>query len=237
MSNRAARRTSRSRRTPQKVSRGAGFQVPWVPVGGAVVAIAVVAVIVFVVLQSGGSSSDVSEEAIAAEADDSATWPGEYIDLPAIYGGAYPETAGHVSRDVDYEADGNANPPVGGPHWSGGGCEDPESASPFCGPAPWGIFRDAYQPETLVHNMEHGGVVVWYNFDDTALRDQLEAVVKAHLEDDQLVVLAPYPDMEADTIAITSWTRIDQFPVSEFTPERIDTFIDAHDRRFNPEHF
>jgi hypothetical protein len=234
MSNRNTRRTSKNRRTPQKASGGAQF--PWVPAGIVAGVVAVIVVIIVVVLQAGGSSDD-KAAAVAAEADDSTTWPGTWVDLPSIYGGPYPDTGGHVSVAVDYEADGNSNPPAGGPHWSGACGEDPNSAPPFCGPAPIGIYRDPWPAETLVHNMEHGGVVVWYNFDDTALRDELEAVVEAHLEDNEPVTMAPYHDMEDNTIAITSWSRIEKFPVSEYTKERVDTFINAHQRRFNPEHF
>jgi hypothetical protein len=43
--------------------------------------------------------------------------------------------------------------------------------------------------------------------------------------------------MEPETIAITSWTRLDKFPVSELTKERLQTFIDANHKRFNPEGF
>lgn len=230
----AARKTSRSRRTPQRAGRGGGSRLPLVPIAAVVGALVVIGAIVFVIMQAGGSSGD-KKAAIAAEADSRATLPGQYVDLPAIYGGPYSATAGHVQRQVDYEADQGVNPPVGGPHWSGGGCEDPASAAAFCGPAPWGIFRDPYEPETLVHNMEHAGVVVWYNTADTALRDELEAIVEPLVKDHKLVVMAPYPNMEPDTIALTSWTRIDKFPVSEFTAERVTTFIDAHERRFNPE--
>lgn len=235
MSNRGQRSPSRSRRTPQKASAGA-MQFPWIPAGVVAGVLAVVAVVAFVIFQAGGSSSD-NADAVAAEADRSTSLPGIYVDLPAIYGGPYGETGGHVSVAVDYEADGNSNPPAGGPHWSGPCGEDPNSAPPFCGPAPIGIYREAWPAETLVHNMEHAGVIVWYNFDDITLRDEIEAVVKAHLEKDQLVVMAPYPDMEPDTIALTSWSRIDKFPASEYTKERVDRFIDVHDRRFNPEGF
>jgi hypothetical protein len=212
------------------------MQISWPLVVGAVGVVAVVALVVFLIMQSGGSSTNFDEADIAAEADSSTDLPGEYVDLPAIYGGAYPETAGHVREDVDYAAVGNSNPPAGGPHWSGTCGEDPTAAPPFCGPAPWGIYRDPWDPETLVHNMEHGGVVVWYNSDDPAVRDQLEAVVKERLDDGKFIVLAPYPDMEDDTIAITSWSRLDKFPASELTDERVNTFIDANERRFNPEH-
>ena len=43
--------------------------------------------------------------------------------------------------------------------------------------------------------------------------------------------------MESDTIAITSWSRIDKFPVSELTKDRLQDFIDDNHKRFNPEGF
>lgn len=232
---RSARRTakaSRSRRTPKRADRQ-GLQLPWIPIAIAVGAAAIVAIIAFVVMQS-GSSKD-TDAAIAAEADKSTSIPGQYVDLPTIYGGPYNATAGHVSTQVDYSAQG-VDPPVGGPHWSGSCGEDPTTAPAFCGPAPKGIYRDPWEPETLVHNMEHGFAVVWYNTDDTAIRDQLEALVEA-AGDDKLLVMAPYPEMEPNTIALTSWSRIDKFPTSEFTADRVSKFIDVNERRFNPEHF
>jgi hypothetical protein len=43
--------------------------------------------------------------------------------------------------------------------------------------------------------------------------------------------------MEPNTIALTSWTRLDKFPVSEFNRNRVSTFIEEHNKRFNPEGF
>ena len=43
--------------------------------------------------------------------------------------------------------------------------------------------------------------------------------------------------MEPKTIAITSWTRLDKFPVAEPTEERLQRFIDENHKRFNPEGF
>lgn len=179
-----------------------------------------------------------------AEADDDPSLPGEYVDLPAIYGGYYgnaggPNTAAHVAQDVDYVADGNSNPPAGGPHWGSGPCgSDPTApASLYCGPAPWGIYREPWEPETLVHNMEHAGFIIWYNTADADVIDELEDLAEERLRDGQTLVLAPYPDMEVDYIAVTSWSRIDKFPVEEFERSRIETFIDAHLCRFDPEGF
>ena len=233
MSSRSRRRGSRGHGRPQRRAR----RLPLVPLVAVVVVVGVVALIAFVVTQSGGGSGSSNEDAIAAEADRDPALPGEFVDLVEIYGGPYNETAGHVSVAVDYEADGNSNPPAGGPHWSGSCGEDPSEAPPFCGPAPWGVFREEWQPETLVHNMEHGGAVVWYNTDDQDVIDTLEALVEQHLLDDDIVVMAPYSGMEDDTIAVTSWSRIDKFPTSEFTEARVEAFLDAHVRRFNPEDF
>ena len=182
---------------------------------------------------------------VAVEADDDPSLPGEYVDIPSIYGGyGAPDAEGlrvfppHVEVDVDYVADGNSKPPAGGPHWGSAACgNEPDAAPPFCGPAPRGTYIDPWDAETLVHNMEHGGLVVWYNSSDGEVIDDLEDLIIERLENRQLLVMAPYPDMEEDHIAITGWSRIDKFPVEEYTRERVAEFIEAHERRFNPEDF
>lgn len=181
--------------------------------------------------------------ATAAEADDDPRLPGEFVDVASIYGGPYGDPDSFVSRHIeiaaDYDGDGNSNPPAGGPHWGSAVCgTEPLDAPPFCGPAPWGIFRDAWPPETLLHNMEHGGLVVWYNTDTQGVIDELKEIVLERVTTgDQLLVMTPYPNMEEEHIAITGWSRVDKFPVEEYTRERVEEFIDTHERRFNPEGF
>ncbi|MEX2158643.1 MAG: DUF3105 domain-containing protein [Dehalococcoidia bacterium] len=204
--------------------------------------VAVVAIVGFIIVQSGGDRSAQSEEAVEAEANDDPSLPGEYVNVPEIYDGYWGNTGGtntgeHVRRDVDYEADGNSNPPAGGPHWSGQCGDDPSEAPAFCGPAPWGIYNEPWDPETLVHNMEHAGAVIWYNTADQGVIDDLESIVEDQLNDGKLLVMAPYRDMEAETIALTSWSRIEKFLVGEYSEERVKEFIDVHERRFNPEDF
>jgi hypothetical protein len=207
---------------------------------GGIAAAAVV--IVFVFLQSREGRSGDKDAAIAAERDASTTIPGEFVNLPEIYGGPYSETAGHVTQQVDYASDCsptnpemcNTNPPVGGPHWSGRCGDDPTNAPSFCGPAPFGVYRAEWAPETLVHNMEHAGVVLWYNTDDQEVIDELEQYIGDRGGN---LVMAPYSDMEENTIAITSWSRIDKFPVAEYTLDRVEQFIDVNHKRFNPEGF
>ena len=179
--------------------------------------------------------------AAAVELSEDPELPGEHVALPEIYqderglasygsDGSVPNTAPHVTDDIDYAAVGNSNPPAGGPHWAGACPSDPLEAN-RCGPAPWGIYRDPWPPQTLVHNMEHGGMVIWYNTTDQTVIDDMESFV----QDLFPVVLTPYPDMEDETIAMTTWGRILKFPVSEYTRERLEEFEDVHNCRFNPE--
>ena len=206
---------------------------------------AIVGLVGYLIWQQGKPAGSSFEGAAAIELDPAPDLPGEYVNLPELYkderGLAHygasssegPNTATHVTGDVDYAAAGNSNPPVGGPHWGAGTCgPDPETSPGNCGPAPWGIYRAPWDAETLVHNLEHGGAVIWYNTTDQSVIDDLENYVK---DVKGPVVLTPYPDMEPEMVALTTWGRIDKFPVSEYTTDRVDQFIDANNCRFNPE--
>jgi hypothetical protein len=127
--------------------------------------------------------------------------------------------AGNFSDPLCY----HSNPPTSGPHAPN--------------PAPFQVLDSPAPKENLVHSMEHGGVVVWHNTSNQAAVTQLTQVVSDALVRGNLVVMSRYADMEADSIAITSWTRLDKFPVSEMSRQRIMDFIEAHQRRFNPEGF
>lgn len=241
---RRARGSARSRRTPVP-PRGAGrrLRIPWIPV---VVVAGVAVVVVFVaylIIQAGKPPKDEFGEAARIEADNNPELPGEWINLPEIYtqdgepafygNNDGPNTANHVGREVDYSE--QELPPAGGPHWAGGCADDPDESSPFCGPAPWGIYRTPWDAETLVHNMEHAGAVIWYNTADQEIIDQLEDFASDNK--DKLLVLAPYPEMEAEMIAITVWSRRDKFPASEYNRDRLEKFMDELYCRFDPENF
>ena len=226
-----------SRRTPVKASDVGGPNIPWTPIVvifGLAAVVGLVGYLIWQVSQPAGEGSGV-----AAEANDDPNLPGEWVDLPSIYGGPYSATAPHVSRDVDYEADQGELPPVGGPHWgTAGACPpDPETAPIYCGPVPWGIFDEPWPMASVVHNMEHAGVILWYNTTDEALIDEMAELIERRLNRGDLLVMLPLPEMEEETIALTGWSRREKFPVSEYTEDRVNEFIDKHDRRFNPEDF
>jgi hypothetical protein len=125
----------------------------------------------------------------------------------------------NISKPVCY----NSNPPTSGPHSST--------------PMPFKVLDNPAPKENLVHNMEHGGVVIWYNTDDQNVIKQLADLTNNELDRRRLVVMTKYTEMEPNTVALTAWTRLDKMSVSEFTVKRARDFIEENSKRFNPEGF
>lgn len=102
----------------------------------------------------------------------------------------------------------NSNPPTSGQHVQN--------------IANWGIHSDPVEKETLVHNLEDGGVVIYYNDEaDKNTISRLEQIVDKY---DTHALLNPYPEMN-DKIVLTAWGRIDR--LNEFDENRIASFINA----------
>ena len=124
----------------------------------------------------------------------------------------------------------NSNPPTSGPH------------APS--PAPWGVSDTELPEEVPIHNMEHGGVVIWYDCQGGAsplgsagcqqLRDQLAAIVRPAVAAGKEVLMTPYSGM-TNRIALTAWQTLDAF--DDFDQARIEAFMASYERRFNPENF
>ena len=242
---RATRGSARSRRTPVRPARRRGPRLPLIPLAVVVGIAVVIGAIVYLIWQQTQPTGDTFGEAARIEADNDPSLPGEWVNLAeayaeggelARYGGmGGPGTGDHVEREMDYASE-QGLPPAGGPHWGKTTCtDDPDTSSPFCGPVLPGIYRKPWPEEALVHTMEHAGVVIWYNTTDQAMIDQLEDFAKDN--DDKNLALVPYPDMEAEHVAISVWSRRDKFPVGEYDRDRLDNFIDALYCRFDPEGF
>ena len=87
----------------------------------------------------------------------------------------------------------------------------------------WGIYDRFIPDETLVHNLEHGGVRIHYDCPDGCpdLVDRLADIARRERE----VVMSPYPDM-GSKIALVAWTVVDK--LDELDEERVVDFINAH---------
>jgi hypothetical protein len=172
------------------------------------VGVLVVAVIVFGFL--GGGGQDLDTEAAPVE-----DYPHAELQMFP------PDPAGrtHFPQGETYDAY-NSNPPTSGPH-----------TNVAAGPA---VYEQPVPKETVVHNMEHGNVVIWYNcgggpepLDATEcgeLRQGLGNITTEANNNGKQVVMTPYPDME-NRIALTAWQFLDAF--DEFDESRVRTFVDT----------
>jgi hypothetical protein len=115
----------------------------------------------------------------------------------------------HIEEGTKSPVAYNSTPPTSGPHYGS--------------LASWGIHTEPIPDELMVHNLEDGGVGIWYDCPDGCpdLLSQLESVAERYHEG---VLLAPYPGMDT-RIALTAWNRIDQF--DEFDADRLVRFIRA----------
>lgn len=121
----------------------------------------------------------------------------------------------------------NSTPPTSGPHYGN-----------LVG---WGIYNEPQRYEHLVHNLEDGGVVVYYQCPDgcSEMVQELTDLVRPYIDQGRHVVLVPndpnwsingsqplQKDMGA-TIALTAWQRI--LKLDEVDSGAIRTFIERYE--------
>jgi hypothetical protein len=227
------------RQRQERQSAGGKGGLPLTTIAAVVGGIAIVAIILYAVFQA-TTASDGVPEWHQAELDDDPHIPGVYYAPHPGFDGV-PETgderqhfnvgqvvpictqeqidAGTVSDPLCY----TSNPPTSGPH-----SNTPQGFTNLENPAP---------KENILHSMEHGGVYIWYNTSDQAAIDLIKDLVNENTDRRRFVGSTIYTEMEEETIAITSWTRLDKFPVSELTKERLQQFVNENEKRFNPEGF
>ena len=126
--------------------------------------------------------------------------------------------SGHVETgiDVDYSTD----PPTSGQHYGA--------------PMPAGVYNagDIIAPfpeSNIVHSMEHGYVVFWYNCSSMSLAacEQLKSQIAAVLSKvgSQKVIVYPWNTI-AESLVMTSWTQIQRF--STFDADLAADFVLAN---------
>lgn len=121
----------------------------------------------------------------------------------------------------------NSIPPTSGPHYGN--------------LVSWGIHADPQRYEHLVHNLEDGGVVIYYQCPEGCpeLVQELEALVQPYVAQGRHIVLAPndptwsinggpplHQDMEA-RIAVTTWQRI--LKLDEVDSGKMRSFIERYE--------
>ena len=112
----------------------------------------------------------------------------------------------------------NSDPPTSGQHW--------------VEPAEAGFYSSAPADEQLIHNLEHGYVVIYYNctaLDESrctalkdGIRDTMAEAGNTELTRTPKTIAAPRPGMDAQ-VAATSWGRL--YKSSELDRQELLTFI------------
>lgn len=116
----------------------------------------------------------------------------------------------HIASPTTPHTAYNSDPPTSGPHLEGLGPEGWQEVS-------------AVSKEQYVHNLEDGGIVIYYKPDlDQGQKDQLRNLVESL---GSKVTAAPYPGLKTP-IALTAWTRLDELP--SFDETRIRNFVEAY---------
>ena len=109
---------------------------------------------------------------------------------------------------------------------------DPPTSGPHAAPIQAGFYDEAAPDESLVHNLEHGYVVIWYNcagMDEVAcdafkaqIRDVMERAGTVDLSGATKVIAVPRPTLPGP-IAATSWGRL--YQPEAFDAAELLTFI------------
>jgi Protein of unknown function (DUF3105) len=130
---------------------------------------------VLAVLAFGGGGSSSSGGLIQTSACSEESFPG-----------LKPNHLSNPNANVTY----NSFPPSSGPHYQQ--------------PAPWGIYPDSVKQTILVHNLEHGGIVIQYG--NGVSKDDVEKLQSFYQDDPYGLVVAPY-DRLGKKIAATAWNE------------------------------
>ncbi|WP_370587943.1 DUF3105 domain-containing protein [Trichocoleus sp. FACHB-591] len=107
----------------------------------------------------------------------------------------------------------NSNPPTSGPHYAIW--------------AQWGIHAKAPLDERLVHNLEHGGVIISYKpeqIQGQAL-EQIKAQVRDLSKNNPRIILTPRPNLDT-AIALTAWGYLQK--LDRYDPSAVTAFYNAH---------
>jgi len=175
--------------------------------------LAVVAVVVAVIVVAAAVLTLLGGKGLDKEASAVKDYP--YPDIKMFP----PDPGGRTHIPAGQSYNYNSNPPTSGPH--------------TIKPAELGVHDEPVPKETLVHNMEHGQIVFWYNCNApqplspdacNTLKQSLAAVVSDALQRNKRVVMSPYSEME-HTVALTAWQFLDAF--DQFDGQRVRTFIDT----------
>jgi hypothetical protein len=106
----------------------------------------------------------------------------------------------------------------------------PSSGNHFPQQSAYGFLGTDLIPEAVVHNMEHGSVVLWYQPDDADLAGKVNQLVRSLGQ--QCIVAGSYADQSFD-ITATVWGRA--LPLEAYDETQLRAFISEYRGEAGPE--
>lgn len=117
----------------------------------------------------------------------------------------------HIAEIGERHPDYSTNPPTSG--WHVGNL------------APWGAYDYVIPDELVLHNMEDGGVVLWYILGTPAENQTRIRQLQEIADGFQKTVIAPRDDMPTP-YAATAWQRIARY--EDLDPTNMHAFLAAY---------
>jgi hypothetical protein len=140
--------------------------------------VALVVVVLIVALAGGGSNAKAAIKTIRAQGC-------QYRKYPAL-----PRTPHYSTLTPNPPPKWNSFPPTSGRH--------------YYQPLPFGLYTEAVPEIRLVHNLEHGAVILQYG--DKVSAAQVQQINAWYQKDANAIVVAPLPKL-GNKVALTSWTN------------------------------
>jgi hypothetical protein len=141
--------------------------------------LAALGVVVLALFAFGGSASELSPAKAAA-----AIRAGG-----CTYKSVSAEVSGQHVSTLNAKIKWNTFPPSNGKH--------------YFSPAIWDFYDEPVNPRQLVHNEEHGGMIIWYG--NKVSQQTKDEIRRFYDEDPNAIVVTPLPSL-ANKIAMTAWT-------------------------------
>ncbi len=114
-------------------------------------------------------------------------------------------TSPHIEPD-EVPSGYNSNPPTSGEH--------------YVQPAPWGVYAETLPDQTLIHNLEHGGI--WISYRDKNDKDTVKALEDLAEKYDSHLIVTYRPENDSPII-VTAWGRL--LKLNEVNKGQIVNFI------------
>jgi hypothetical protein len=127
---------------------------------------------------------------VVALAASGAAWAGGPLAAAGCTTHVYPGLQPRHLTDIHARPSYNSFPPTSGPH--------------YASPAVWGIYTSSIPQIVLVHNLEHGGIVIQYGA--KVSQRTLRQLTAWYNRDPNALVIALLPQLGAK-IAVTAWNE------------------------------